>query len=325
MGKSSSQPPDSPPSYGSMCFSSCVAGVVARCFVHPLDTVKARLQAPGGTALYRGLVAGLRTTVASEGLAGLYRGFPVVVVGGTPATCLYLTSYDISKRWCDPSKPGPFFHTPPAAIHLLCGMLAETVCCVVFVPVDVVKERLQVQRSGTAAASAAIPPVYRGSFDALRTIAATEGVKGVYRGYGATLLSFGPFSGFYFMFYEQLKGLALVQSVSPGEAPTPLATLACASGAGALAAWVTSPLDMAKLRMQVERGATTAAMGGAGGGRRAAPVQELQYPTFLRSIKHIFRTEGAAGLWRGSVARMAFTAPNTAITMAVYEEMKNRV
>lgn len=30
---------------------------------------------------------------------------------------------------------------------------------------------------------------------------------GLYRAYGATVGSFGPFSAFYFMFYEYLKGL----------------------------------------------------------------------------------------------------------------------
>ena len=68
----------------------------------------------------------------------------------------------------------------------------------IFVPVDVIKERLQIQRKG--AADSALH--YKGSADALRTIMRTEGLKGVYKGYGATLLSFGPFSAFYFLAYE---------------------------------------------------------------------------------------------------------------------------
>ena len=32
-----------------------------------------------------------------------------------------------------------------------------------------------------------------------------EGLSGLYKGYGATVLSFGPFSGLYFMFYEKIK------------------------------------------------------------------------------------------------------------------------
>jgi len=33
----------------------------------------------------------------------------------------------------------------------------------------------------------------------------TEGLRGIYKAYAATVLSFGPFSALYFMFYEKLK------------------------------------------------------------------------------------------------------------------------
>ncbi len=42
-----------------------------------------------------GFTACLRQTVAQEGIAGLYRGFPTVIIGGAPATCVYLTTYEV--------------------------------------------------------------------------------------------------------------------------------------------------------------------------------------------------------------------------------------
>jgi hypothetical protein len=44
---------------------------------------------------------------------------------------------------------------------------------------------------------------------ALRSIFREEGVRGVYRGYGATLFSFGPFSALYFVFYEEVSARPL--------------------------------------------------------------------------------------------------------------------
>lgn len=51
--------------------------------------------------------------------------------------------------------------------------------CVVWVPVDVVKERLQVQQGKGAANPYGMN--YKGTSDALRTIARLEGVRGIYK------------------------------------------------------------------------------------------------------------------------------------------------
>jgi len=63
------------------------------------------------------------------------------------------------------------------------------------VPVDVVKERLQVQRLDMEGKQMSASATYKNGWDAVRKISRTEGLSGIYRGYGATLASFGPFSG----------------------------------------------------------------------------------------------------------------------------------
>lgn len=93
----------------------------------------------------------------------------------------------------------------------------------------------------------------------------TEGMMGLYRAYGATVASFGPFSAFYFMFYEQFKGMVVSNdpesylkrtSEGSGEAKADIGffqSMFCSMMAGACASTLTNPLDMAKLRMQVMR------------------------------------------------------------------------
>jgi hypothetical protein len=39
-------------------------------------------------------------------------------------------------------------------------------------------------------------------------------VRGLYRAYGATVMSFGPFSALYFLFYEKMKGLFVANDVT---------------------------------------------------------------------------------------------------------------
>jgi hypothetical protein len=87
----------------------------------------------------------------------------------------------------------------PSLLYLGSGILAEAFSCVLWVPVDVIKERMQVQKQRSS------PYYYRNTFHAITKIMETEKISGLYRGYGATMLSFGPFSALYFMFYEQSK------------------------------------------------------------------------------------------------------------------------
>lgn len=99
-------------------------------------------------------------------------------------------SYDIFKNHLNSYSDGSSSPSEEGggggsfAVHFASGMLAESVACIIYVPVDVIKERMQVQttRQGN---------YYRSGMDALRQIAKQEGLSGIYKGYGATLLSFG--------------------------------------------------------------------------------------------------------------------------------------
>lgn len=94
--------------------ASSAAGLISRFICHPIDTLKvryhleyklplahlwqtqSRIQAPiVATAEFRGLWAAAKTTVFRDGIKGFYRGIGAVLVGGIPATSLYLTSYEV--------------------------------------------------------------------------------------------------------------------------------------------------------------------------------------------------------------------------------------
>lgn len=87
---------------------------------------------------------------------------------------------------------------------------------------------------------------------------------------------------------------------------------------GALASWLTSPLDLAKLRLQVQRAsasqrvAANARYGGA----------PFEYRNTVHALMRIARHEGVAGLFRGAQARVMFHMPATAITFSLFEQCK---
>ncbi|KAL7496769.1 hypothetical protein ACHAWT_004916 [Skeletonema menzelii] len=356
---------------------SATAGIISRIMTHPLDTVKARLQAPSSSfAAYRGPIDALIQTYRHEGIRSLYGGFGAVIVGGewtqstldfdlyetkiecksdpqfdhffsneigTPGTVLYLTGYayfrdafsSLASNWggssgstFNNSNNKPILsHGQEFAVHFSSGMLAEAVTCIVYVPVDVVKERMQVQSRESLVShndSLRKPQSYHynGSLDALQQIIRTEGMKGIYRGYWATLASFGPFSALYFVFYERCKvwskemlqknktGHANAQRMDDGDLPLHY-LIACSAGAGALASWLTSPLDLAKLRLQVQRGQTAAA---------ANTIQTTQYQGMFDCLQAAYKK---GELFRGAGARVLHFAPATTVTMTAYEKCKN--
>jgi len=279
---------------------SALSGLVARIPCHGLDTLKARVQQNNqGT-----LVSILRDLLRLEGWLGLYRGFGVAMMGSLPGSCLYFTSYEVLKERLSPALP-------PVMAHLCAGLGAEAASCFLFVPVDVIKERMQVQSLGG-------PIYYRNTRDAVaQIIQGGEGLGGLYRGYWATLASFGPFSALYFALYEGIKSRV---SGEGQQQPMPLSTLLLVAGsAGAGASLLTNPLDLVKLRLQVQRG------GGYSDGPEKSHQAHRHYKGLLDGVRAVLFEEGWRGLFRGAGVRMVFHTASTAISVSCFEECKASV
>ena len=133
------------------------------------------------------------------------------------------------------------------------------------------------------------------------------------------------------MFYEQCKALAreyinrqnndigknMTPPIKDGDLPL-FHLVACSSGAGALASWLTSPLDMAKLRLQVQRGQQAATTKGSSNNQTTV----LQHRSMLDCLRSAYREGGVNGLFRGAGARVIHFVPATTITMTGYEKFR---
>ena len=118
------------------------AGSMARVIGHPLDTVKTVAIASEGSAATASPAHVARRIYAREGMRGFFRGVGIAGVGSAPGVALYITTYDRAKN--ELHQVTGIAATNPA-VHLGAGFAAEAVSCVVWLPIDVVKERLQVQ------------------------------------------------------------------------------------------------------------------------------------------------------------------------------------
>jgi hypothetical protein len=80
----------------------------------------------------------VKDTIRKEGIAGLYRGFAINVFGSIPAAGLYFGGYEFFKKH---TLQYEIFQRNAFLSYLCGGLFAEAISCILFVPVDVIKER----------------------------------------------------------------------------------------------------------------------------------------------------------------------------------------
>eukprot|EP01133_Synstelium_polycarpum_P002336 gene2336-2650_t len=266
--------------------------------MHPVDTIRARMQVERvGSAQYRSTAHAFRSIIQKEGVSYLYKGFPIVVTATIPAHALYFFGYEFSKRQLAPLVgDGPLN-------HFVSGLVADVAGAMIWTPMDIVKQRLQVQ--SLALHANPTHTFYKGSFHAARTIVREEGVRGLYKGFWPSLATFGPLIGIYFATYEKTKkmvsGALGIQDVR--QLPVQY-QLSSGFFAGSVAAAVTCPLDVIKTRIQVSR------------------ANERTYNGIVDGFKKILKEEGPRAFVKGMGARILWIAPGNAITIASYEQLK---
>lgn len=161
--------------------SGGAAGATSLLFVYSLDYARTRLANDaksakgGGDRQFNGLVDVYRKTLASDGIAGLYRGFGPSVLGIVVYRGLYFGMYDSIKPVL---LVGPLEGSFLASFLL--GWTVTTAAGVASYPLDTVRRRMMMT-SGEAVK-------YKSSLDAGRQIVAQEGVKSLFKGAGANIL-----------------------------------------------------------------------------------------------------------------------------------------
>lgn len=273
-----------------------VAGSIAGCVEHmamfPVDTIKTRMQILGPCPIKSvSLSHALRSILKTEGPSGLYRGIGAMGLGAGPAHAVYFSIYEIFKKSLSGGNPNN------SAAHAISGVFATVASDAVFTPMDMVKQRLQLSSSP-----------YKGVLDCVTRVLREEGFKAFYASYRTTVLMNAPFTAVHFATYEAAKrGL---MEVSPDSADDNRVVVHATAGAaaGALAALLTTPLDVVKTQLQCQ--------GICGCDRYSSG-----------SIRDVLRTivkkDGYSGLMRGWIPRMLFHAPAAAICWSTYEAWKS--
>ncbi len=271
---------------------------------------------------------GLRKIARNEGVSSLWRGLSPTLLMSVPANVIYFTGYD----WLRASKRSPINrYVSDAYAPLMAGSLARVAAASVISPVEMFRTRLQATSgSGTG--------LFRTTLKGLNDMVHAQGYSSLWRGLTLTMWRDVPFSGFYWWGYEAVRNSltdardrSRGRTLDPARSRTRLRSrsqsrenhtstfvdsFVAGAVSGAAAAFVTTPFDVGKTRQQVLQHSDevpAARMQGAG---KVLRPEERSMPRFLY---HIFKEEGAPGLFKGWAARCLKVAPACAIMISSYE------
>lgn len=276
-----------------------IAGGIGAAVVYPIDLVKTRLQNQRAVRvedrLYHGGVDCFKKVIRGEGMLGLYRGLLPQLMGVAPEKAIKLAMNDLVKS---------LLRQPDGTITVwrecVAGGCAGASQVVFTNPLEIVKIRLQVQ--GETAGGERV-----GALRIVREL----GLRGLYKGASACLLRDIPFSAIYFTAYSHIKtglfgeGSLLTCDGLPGtqvKRLSPWELLASGALAGMPAAYLATPADVIKTRLQV-----------------VARTGQQTYTGIMDAILKISREEGLRAFFKGGLARVLRSSPQFGFTLLSYE------
>ncbi|KAF9996141.1 mitochondrial aspartate-glutamate transporter agc1 [Entomortierella chlamydospora] len=193
------------------------------------------------------------------------------------------------------AKTGFFHDILKGSYGFLLGSISGAVGATVVYPIDLVKTRMQNQRSKVVGEL-----LYKNSVDCFKKVVKNEGVLGLYRGLGPQLVGVAPEKAIKLTMNDLVRG-----HLTDKEGNISLAAELIAGGvAGGSQVVFTNPLEIVKIRLQV-----------AG---EAAKVLDAPRTGALT----IVRTLGIMGLYKGASACLLRDIPFSAIYFPVYAHLK---
>ncbi|CAG9772000.1 unnamed protein product [Ceutorhynchus assimilis] len=283
-----------------------IAGIVGVACTFPLDLVKTRLQkqspGPDGKMMYNSIPDAFKKIHAAEGLRGMYRGAGVLILLVTPEKAVKLAANDFF-RFRFKSKDGKI--TP--FNQGLAGALTGVVHVFVTTPMELIK--IQLQDAGRVAMkSAKIDP--KTGHAILPKISATKvtldiiksrGVQGLFKGLVACWARDIPFCTIYFPMFATLDAIGPRKTDGSGDAKF-FWSFAAGLTAGAVSAFIMTPFDVVKTRIQTVKSA----------------AGDKVYTSVPGAITDIMKNEGVKAFFKGGLCRVIVIAPLYAIVQAVY-------
>lgn len=261
-----------------------LAGVAVDVPLHPVDTLKTRLQSTEGFW-------------ELGGTRNLWNGLSAVFIVSLPGSALFFLMYESVRHFLERQMPQSQQEKHFSIFRdAVAASVADVSACVVRVPCEVLKQRMQATGLNSA------PPTF------LNTVASvsTEGVSGFFAGFGATAMREVPFALIQMPLFEEMKHHHPWAAQANQDGNTQrlgLIGMHCGCFAGSLAGFVTTPLDLAKTQIMLTEN----------------PKLRLGVFSTMRAI---WNDNGIRGLFRGATPRTIHSGLGGALWLGAFEWSK---
>uniref|UniRef100_A0A0A9YYM4 Mitochondrial uncoupling protein 3 n=1 Tax=Lygus hesperus TaxID=30085 RepID=A0A0A9YYM4_LYGHE len=189
-------------------------------------------------------------------------------------------------------------HPPPLHLKILAGLVTGLVGIAAASPTDLVKIRLQAERTRGLTGE---PPRYRGTWDAFRKIYKYEGIRGFWSGVVPNMVRNSVINACELATYDQIKQTVLEYNLLQDGVGCHIAS---ASGAGFTAAFVGSPVDVLKTRLMNQSN------------------NMKQYNGVIHAFVTILRTEGFTAFYKGFTANASRIMSWNIVMFMAFEQIK---
>ncbi|XP_072349310.1 solute carrier family 25 member 35 [Scyliorhinus torazame] len=183
--------------------SGALAGVAGAFLASPIYLVKTHLQAQSTSVIavghqyqHQGMLDALMSIYRRHGITGLWRGASAAVPRVIVGSAAQLSTFSATKQFTNDLQ---VFQPGSWLVSLTSGLVSSIFVVLAMTPFDVISTRLYnqpVDHQGKGV-------FYRGYLDCFAMIVRKEGLRGLYKGTGASYFRLGPHTILSLFFWEE--------------------------------------------------------------------------------------------------------------------------
>jgi len=278
-----------------------VAAAVSKTIAAPIERVKLLIQNQGALVAsgrlavpYKGITDCFVRTYADEGFASFWRGNGTNVLRYFPTQALNFAFKDSFKKLVVWKKNDHFGLWVLG--NIASGAAAGASSSVFVYSLDFARTRLSADAKSAGKGGSR---QFSGLVDVYRQTLRTDGVVGLYRGFGASVVGICVYRGLYFGGYDSIRDTVLVGSLKGNFLASFLVGWFCTTGAS-LAAY---PLDTVRRRMMMTTGTG------------------MRYKSTIDAFRHIIVHEGPKTLFAGGAANIIRGVAGAGV-LALYDQFQ---